>query len=112
MAIPAEDSSPPSPGRKLAPPSVAGLFSPRCADRREPGTMTTAVARGSEMTPSFELTASDKLAAALEALDQARRTLEDLATITTGDGEIDDAVDAAAGTIEIKIAGLARLHRR
>jgi hypothetical protein len=74
--------------------------------------MTTAVARGSEMTPSFGLTPSDKLAAALEALDRARRTIEDLATVPTGDGEIDDAVDAAAGTIEIKIAGLALLDRR
>jgi hypothetical protein len=63
------------------------------------------------MTPSFELTPSDKLAAALEALDQARRTLEDLATIATGDGQIDDAVDDAADMIEIKIAMLARLHR-
>jgi hypothetical protein len=62
------------------------------------------------MTPSFELTPSDKLAAALEALDQARRTLEDLA-IATGDGQIDDAVDDAADMIEIKIAMLARLHR-
>ena len=70
-----------------------------------------AVAKGSEMTPSFELTPSDKLAAALEALDRARRTLEDLATIATGDGEIDDAVADAAGMIEIKIAGLARPHR-
>jgi hypothetical protein len=74
--------------------------------------MTTAVARGSEMTPSFELTPSDKLAAALEALDQARRTLEDLATIATGDGDIDDAVNDAADTIEVEIAGLARPHCR
>ena len=59
------------------------------------------------MTPSFELMPSDKLAAARAALDQARRTLEDLATIATGDGEIDDAADM----IEIKLAMLARLHR-
>jgi hypothetical protein len=64
------------------------------------------------MTPSFTLTPSDKLAAALEALDQARRTLEDLATIATGDGDIDDAVNDAADTIEVKIAGLARPHCR
>jgi hypothetical protein len=36
------------------------------------------------MTPSFELTPSDKLAAALEALDQARRTLEDLPMFPIG----------------------------
>jgi hypothetical protein len=63
------------------------------------------------MTSSFELMPSDKLAAAREALDQARRTLADLATIATGDGEIDDAVDDAADMLEIKFARLARLHR-
>jgi len=63
------------------------------------------------MTPSFELMPSDKLAAAREALVQARRTLADLATIATGDGEIDDAVDDAADMVEIKFAMLARLHR-
>ena len=60
------------------------------------------------MTPSFGLTPSDKLAAALEALDQVRRPLEGLATIATGDGDIDDAADMIA----IKIAGLARPHCR
>ena len=64
-----------------------------------------------EMALSFELTPSDKLVAALEALDCARRTLEDLAPIATGDSEIDDVVADAADMIEIKIAGLARLHR-
>jgi hypothetical protein len=64
------------------------------------------------MTPSFGLTPSDKLAAAREALDQVRRRLEGVATIATGDGDIDDAVNEAADMIAIKIAGLAGLHRR
>jgi hypothetical protein len=63
------------------------------------------------MTPSFELMPSDKLAAAREALDQARQILDDLATIATGDGEIDDAVDDAAYMLEIKFTMLTRLHR-
>lgn len=58
------------------------------------------------------MTPKDKLTAALEALDRARRTLEELASIDTGDEEIDDAVSTAADTLEAEIAGAAHLQRQ
>jgi hypothetical protein len=56
------------------------------------------------------MTPKEKLAAALEALDHARRALEQLSATATGDDEIDEGVAAAADTIEAEIAGLHLLH--
>lgn len=56
------------------------------------------------------MTPKDKLAAALEALDHARRAIEELSTITTGDDEVDDAVADAGDVIEAEIAGFAHFH--
>lgn len=56
------------------------------------------------------MTPKEKLAAALDALDVARRAIEGLSAIETVDEEIDSAVADAGDVIEAEIAGFALFH--
>ena len=56
------------------------------------------------------MTASEQLAAALKALDEARRSLEILAASPCGDSDIDDAIDGALEDIDGHIGNLHSFH--
>ena len=52
------------------------------------------------------MTVADEIAAAVDALDRARRALEPLAASPSGDDDVDDAIAAVLEDIEANLSAL------